>query len=90
MMQKRATIGLCLGMCVFNEYFVNIRPTRKDFKTQKMKNIIFCVHYIYSLQRDGNDTMLLFVINGGVSKDTGHHQLRIAGLLCFALGVPTN
>ena len=28
--------------------------------------------------------------NTGVFKDTGYHQLCIAGLLCFACGVPTN
>ena len=42
------------------------------------------------IKTDGKDTLLLSIPNTGVFKDTGYHQLCIAGLLCFARGVPTN
>ena len=54
--------------------------------------IIFCIHYIlaFLIDKKGNNTLLLSVPNTGVFKDTGHQQLRITGLLCFACGVPPN
>ena len=66
--------------------------TLKDFKYAK--NDIFCTQNIfcllYQIKTDDNDTLLLSTPNNGVFKDTGYHQLCIAGLLCFARGVPTN
>ena len=65
-----------------------MKCTLKDFKDANMKIIIFCILYFFSLlqqiKTDGNDTLLLSEPNYGVFKDTGHNQLRITGLLCFA------
>ena len=66
----------------------------KDIKNANNENYYFLhpEHFCLLLQikMDGNDTLLLCLPNTGVFKDTGYHQLCVAGLLCYARGVPTN
>ena len=61
----------------------------RTLKTQNMKIISFCIQKNFSLllqiKTDGNDTLLL-----SLPKTGGYHRQYIAGLLCFARGVPTN
>ena len=61
--------------------------TLKDIKNAKNQNYYFLhsEHFQPSLtsKSAGNDTMLLWIPNTNFLTDTGHHQLRIAGLLCF-------
>ena len=61
---------------------------------QKMKIIIFAsgtfLPSLTDIKTDGYDTLFLSTHNTHVFKDTGYHQPCIAGLLCFARGVPTN
>ena len=63
-------------------------------KKSKKENYYFLhrKHFLPSLpdKTDDSDTLILSIPNTGVFKDTGYHQLCIAGLLGFARGVPTN
>ena len=85
----RVLVFLCaIGLTTVNsEIFARVYFC-ETLKTQKMKIIIFSL--LLQIQTDDNDTLLLSIPNTSVFKDTDHHQLCIADLLCFARGVPTN